>query len=65
MEKEISNLEKNEKKLIADIKANAKKGQMGPVRIQAKDLARTRQYITKFIEMKANLSAVPFVLLSP
>lgn len=58
LEKEIRNLEKNEKNLIADIKKHAKVSQMGAVKIMAKDLVRTRNYITRFIEMKTHLNAV-------
>ena len=58
LEKEIGNLERNEKKLISDIKKMAGQNQMGAVRIMAKDLVRTRHYVTKFIEMKTHLNAV-------
>mmetsp|Transcript_29656 Transcript_29656/g.50067 ORF Transcript_29656/g.50067 Transcript_29656/m.50067 type:complete len:219 (+) Transcript_29656:184-840(+) len=58
LEKETRTLETNEKKLIADIKKHAKANQMGAVKIMAKDLVRTRNYITRFIEMKTHLNAV-------
>mmetsp|Transcript_35518 Transcript_35518/g.33691 ORF Transcript_35518/g.33691 Transcript_35518/m.33691 type:complete len:215 (+) Transcript_35518:123-767(+) len=58
MEKEINNLKTQEKKLVIDIKKSAKVGQMGPVKIMAKDLVRTRNYTTRFIEMKTHLNAV-------
>jgi len=58
LEKEIKSLESNEKKLISDIKKHAKLNQMGAVKIMAKDLVRTRNYITRFIEMKTHLNAV-------
>lgn len=58
LEKEVRNLQSNEKKLIADIKKNAKLNQMSAVRIMAKDLVRTRQYVTRFIDMKTHLNAV-------
>lgn len=58
LEKEIKDLEKNEKKLGADIKKMAKQNQMGAVRVMAKDLVRTKNYITKFITMKTHLNAV-------
>mmetsp|Transcript_8108 Transcript_8108/g.16509 ORF Transcript_8108/g.16509 Transcript_8108/m.16509 type:complete len:215 (-) Transcript_8108:118-762(-) len=58
LEKEIKTLETNEKKLIADIKKHAKLNQMGAVKIMAKDLVRTRNYVTRFIEMKTHLNAV-------
>uniref|UniRef100_A0AC35FS90 Charged multivesicular body protein 2a n=1 Tax=Panagrolaimus sp. PS1159 TaxID=55785 RepID=A0AC35FS90_9BILA len=41
-----------------DIKKMAKMGQMDSVRVMAKDLVRTRQYVKKFIMMKANIQAV-------
>jgi Snf7 protein len=45
LDRERVKLENQEKKLVADIKKSAKNGQMGPLRIQAKDLVRTRRYI--------------------
>jgi charged multivesicular body protein 2A len=44
LDRERVKLENQEKKLVADIKKSAKAGQMGPLRIQAKDLVRTRRY---------------------
>ena len=58
LDKEINALTAAEKKLTKDIKEMAKKGQMGPARIMAKDFAKTRSGIAKFIEMKAHLNAV-------
>mmetsp|Transcript_70083 Transcript_70083/g.146134 ORF Transcript_70083/g.146134 Transcript_70083/m.146134 type:complete len:218 (+) Transcript_70083:50-703(+) len=58
LEKEIRSLETQEKKLVADIKKSAKANQMGAVKIMAKDLVRTRNYVTRFIEMKTHLNAV-------
>lgn len=43
LDRERVKLENQEKKLLADIKKSAKNGQMGPLRIQAKDLVRTRR----------------------
>lgn len=51
-------LENQEKKLVQDIKKSAKAGQMGPLRIQAKDLVRTRRYIQKFYQMRTQLQAI-------
>lgn len=51
-------MEQQEKRVIADIKKMAKAGQMDAVKIQAKDLVRTRRYIKKFITMKANIQAI-------
>jgi charged multivesicular body protein 2A len=58
MDRERQRLEQQEKKIIMDIKKMAKMGQMDSVRVMAKDLVRTRQYVKKFIMMKANIQAV-------
>uniref|UniRef100_A0A914I618 C3H1-type domain-containing protein n=1 Tax=Globodera rostochiensis TaxID=31243 RepID=A0A914I618_GLORO len=58
LDRERQRLEMSEKKIIADIKKMAKMGQMNSVRIMAKDLVRTRQYIKKFVMMRANIQAV-------
>jgi charged multivesicular body protein 2A len=44
LDRERTKLENQEKKLVQDIKKNAKNGQMGAVKVQAKDLVRTRRY---------------------
>ena len=44
LDRERTKLEQQEKKLVQDIKKNAKNGQMGAVKVQAKDLVRTRRY---------------------
>lgn len=58
LDRERSKMEQQEKKVIADIKNMAKKGQMDAVKIMAKDLVRTRRYVKKFILMRANIQAV-------
>ncbi|CAN0103986.1 unnamed protein product [Laminaria digitata] len=58
IDREKTNLEKQEKKLIGEIKKNAKAGQMGAVKVLAKDLVRTRNYVTKFIEFRSHLQGV-------
>lgn len=58
LDRERSKMEAQEKKLIADIKKFAKDNQMGPVKVMAKDLVRTRRYVKKFILMKCNIQAV-------
>ena len=58
LDRERAALEVQEKRIIADIKKNAKNNQMSSVRILAKDLVRTRRYIEKFINMKAHMQAV-------
>lgn len=42
LDKEIRNLEKQEKKMMGEIKKMAQKGQHGPAKIMAKDVARCR-----------------------
>merc|ERR1719263_2112502 len=43
---------------MSDIKKAAKDGQMGPAKIMAKDLVRTRAYIKKMHKMKSHMEAV-------
>jgi len=45
LDRERTKLENQEKKLIADIKKSAKAGQNGSLKIQAKDLVRTRRFV--------------------
>jgi charged multivesicular body protein 2A len=58
LERERSNLASQEKKIIQDIKTAAKNNQMSSVKIMAKDLVRTRKYMSKFYEMKSHLQGV-------
>jgi charged multivesicular body protein 2A len=58
LDRERTRMEREEKKLIADIKKMANQGQMKAVTIQAKELVRTKNYITKFLQMRAHLNAV-------
>ncbi|CAN1135972.1 Vacuolar protein sorting-associated protein 2 homolog 1 [Linum perenne] len=58
IERERQALQTQEKKLIAEIKKNAKQGQMGAVKIMAKDLIRTRHQIEKFYKLKSQLQGV-------
>ncbi|GMH92334.1 hypothetical protein TrST_g2889 [Triparma strigata] len=62
LDRERASLEREEKRLISDIKKFAKQQQMGSVKIMAKDLVRTRQYITKFIEMRSHLNGASLKL---
>ena len=55
LDREKRSLEKEEARLTIEIKKMAKENQMKAVKIMAKDLVRTRQYITKFIEMRSHL----------
>jgi len=58
LDRERMKMDQQEKKIIADIKRNAKDGQIDAVKIMAKDLVRTRRYSKKFMLMKANIQAV-------
>jgi len=57
LDRERLSLEREEKRLTLDIKKMAKEGQMGSVKIMAKDLVRTRAHVTKFIEMRSHLQS--------
>ena len=58
LDRERAGLERQEKKLVVDIKKMAKSGQMEAVKIMAKDLVRTRNFVKKFILMRANIQAI-------
>ncbi|MBW0463139.1 hypothetical protein O181_002854 [Austropuccinia psidii MF-1] len=58
LDRERTKLEAQEKKLIIDIKTNAKKGQMNSCKVMARDLVRTRRYVAKFYSMRTQLQAV-------
>jgi charged multivesicular body protein 2A len=58
IERERTNLQNQEKKIITEIKKAAKQGQMGAAKIMAKDLVRTRNHIQKFYNMRTQLQAV-------
>ena len=62
LDSERANLEKQEQKLVADIKKYAKDGQMGPVKIMAKDLVRTRNIYNKIHRATEHLNAVALKL---
>ena len=58
MDRERTTLERQEKKLMADIKKEAKEGRMDSAKIMAKDLVRTRNYIKKMHKMKSHMEAI-------
>lgn len=58
LDRERAKMEQQEKKIIMDIKKMAKDNQMDAVKIMARDLARTRRQVKKFILMRANIQAV-------
>jgi charged multivesicular body protein 2A len=57
LDRERASLEREEKRLTLDIKKMARQQQMNAVKIMAKDLVRTRNYITRFIEMRSHLQS--------
>ncbi|KAF8388755.1 hypothetical protein HHK36_025435 [Tetracentron sinense] len=58
IERERQGLQAQEKKLILEIKKSAKQGQMGAVKVMAKDLIRTRHQVEKFYKLKSQLQGV-------
>jgi charged multivesicular body protein 2A len=64
LDRERAKLEAQEKKLIADIKKSAREGQMGSCKVMAKDLVRTRRYVSKFYGMRTQLQGVSLRLQS-
>jgi len=58
IDRERTGLQNQEKKITIEMKKLAKQGQMGAVRIMAKDLVRTRNNVTKFYKMRTELQAV-------
>ncbi|KAL7501941.1 hypothetical protein ACHAWX_000409 [Stephanocyclus meneghinianus] len=55
LDRESRSLQKEEQRLTIEIKKMARDNQMKAVKIMAKDLVRTRQYIAKFIQMRSQL----------
>ncbi|KAH9817015.1 vacuolar assembly/sorting protein, partial [Teratosphaeria destructans] len=58
LDRERAKLETQERKLLQEIKKTAQAGQLGAVKVQARDLVRTRRYIQKFYQMRTQLQAV-------
>eukprot|EP00467_Chlorarachnion_reptans_P014246 CAMPEP_0114515642 /NCGR_PEP_ID=MMETSP0109-20121206/16859_1 /TAXON_ID=29199 /ORGANISM="Chlorarachnion reptans, Strain CCCM449" /LENGTH=206 /DNA_ID=CAMNT_0001695889 /DNA_START=263 /DNA_END=883 /DNA_ORIENTATION=- len=58
LDREINGLKREEKKLITNIKKDAKANQMSSVKIMAKDLVRIRKQQTKFLNLTAQLRAI-------
>ena len=58
IDREKAQLDKQEKKLVMDIKKAAKEGKMNVCKIMAKDLVRVRKQIQKFYQMKAQMQGV-------
>merc|ERR1712232_1386145 len=58
LDRERNGLEREKTKIEREIKKLAKQGEMKSVRTLAKDLVRTKQYISKFYEMRSNLQGL-------
>jgi len=58
LDREKSALQREETKLIAEIKKAAKQNQMDAVKIMAKSLVRNRHATTKMVHLKSQLQAV-------
>ena len=58
MDRERAALEREKQKLERDIKKLAAQNETAAVRVMAKDLVRTRQYISKFYVMRSNLQSL-------
>jgi charged multivesicular body protein 2A len=58
IDRERTGLERQEKKLMADIKKEAKANRIDTARIMAKDLVRTGAYVKKMYKMKSHMEAI-------
>ncbi|KAJ1856500.1 ESCRT-III subunit protein did4 [Coemansia sp. RSA 1822] len=56
--RQVVSMERQEKKLLGDIKKAAKEGQTSACKIMAKDLVRTRRYSKKYATMRTSLQAL-------
>jgi len=62
LDRERKTLENQEKTVVADIKKSAAAGQNAVMRIQAKDLVRTRSQVKKMIQMRSQLQTVSMTI---
>ena len=58
IDREMKNLERAEKKNLAEIKKLAAKGQHGPAKIMAKSVAQQRAQMTQMTMMNAQMTAI-------
>jgi hypothetical protein len=56
--REVTNIERQEKKTMAEIKKMAEKGQHGPAKIMSKDVARQRKQRDQYLMMGSQLKAM-------
>lgn len=62
LERERIKLENQEKMSIIEMKKMAKLGQKNACKTIAKDIVRTREYVSNFYKMKAQLSSISMQL---
>ncbi|ODV85794.1 hypothetical protein CANARDRAFT_27883 [[Candida] arabinofermentans NRRL YB-2248] len=58
LDREKVKLQQQEKKIVLDIKKSAKANQLKTIKVQARDLIRTRKQVEKFDKMKTQLQAI-------
>ncbi|GIQ87967.1 Snf7 family protein [Kipferlia bialata] len=58
LDSERRKMEQQEARTVRDIQQAAQKGQENVARIHAKDLVRTRNFVQRFVRMRASLSAL-------
>ncbi|KAJ1835160.1 ESCRT-III subunit protein did4 [Coemansia sp. RSA 2711] len=58
LRREVTKIEQEEKKLIKEIQASAKKGETDACKVMAKSMVRNRRFIKKFRTMDTNLTAL-------
>ena len=58
LDRERTKLEQEEQRIVAELKRQAKNNNVGSVKVLAKDLVRTRKYVSKFLAMRSHLQGV-------
>jgi len=58
LDRERMGMQRQEKMLVVEMKKLAKAGQMGSVKVMARDLVRCRQNVTKFYALRSSLQSV-------
>merc|ERR1719235_1469700 len=64
IDREVDRLKKEEAKLVVEVKKSAKADEMSIVRIQCKDIARTRAQVRKMMIMSTQIQAVSMKILA-
>ena len=58
LDRERSKLEQEELRITAEIRKQAKSNNIASVKVMAKDLVRTRKYVSKFLAMRSHLQGI-------